>query len=121
MAYYFYEHMKMNDLRLKLNSIGSLKTRKKYKKLLHDFLMDYKNELTDVSKKRLKTNPLRILDTKIEFEKNIIKKAPKIIDYLDAEDKEHFETIEEWKEVLGVFEVKKLPGELPLITGNLGK
>ena len=85
--------MKINNLILKLNSIGSLETRKKYKKSLQDFLMDYEKELTDVSKKRLKVNPLRILDTKVDFEINIIKNAPKIIDYLEDPDKKHFETI----------------------------
>ena len=93
MAYYFYEFMKINDLKLKLNSIGSVETRKIYKKSLTNFLMDYKKELTDVSKRRLMINPLRILDTKVDFEKDIIKNAPKIIDYLDDNDKKHFETI----------------------------
>ncbi len=93
MAYFFYEHMKLSNLKLKVNSIGSLETRKNYKKSLQDFLMDYEKELTDVSKKRLKVNPLRILDTKIDFEINIIKNAPKIIDYLEDPDKKHFETI----------------------------
>ena len=49
------------------------------------------NELTKISKKRLISNPLRILDTKIDFEIELVKKAPKIIDYISKKDKKHFE------------------------------
>ena len=85
--------MKIKNLKLKINSIGSKETRKKYKKSLSDYLNQYKTNLTDVSKKRLINNPLRILDTKIDFEKKIIKDAPKIIDFLSKTDKKHFETV----------------------------
>ena len=93
MAYFFYNNMKISDISLKINSIGSLETRKIYKIALYDFLKNHKNNLSDISQKRLKTNPLRILDTKIDFEKEIIKNAPKIIDYLDDKDREQFNFI----------------------------
>ena len=93
MAYLFYKKMKISDINLKINSIGSLETRKKYKVALYDFLKNHKNNLSEISQKRLKTNPLRILDTKIDFEKKIIKDVPKIIDFLDDEDKEQFNFI----------------------------
>ena len=93
MAYFFYNNMKISDISLKINSIGSLETRKIYRIALYDFLKNHKNKLSDISQKRLKTNPLRILDTKIDFEKEIIKNAPKIIDYLDDKDREQFNFI----------------------------
>ena len=93
MAYFFYKNMKISDISLKINSIGSLETRKKYKIALYDFLKNHKNTLSDISQKRLKTNPLRILDTKIDFEKKIVKNAPKIIDFLDDKDREQFNFI----------------------------
>jgi len=93
MAYNFYQNMNIKSLKLKINSIGSKATREKYKKALHKFLLSHKESLSDISKRRLKTNPLRILDTKIDFEKKLIKNAPKILDYLDQKDKEHFDTI----------------------------
>ena len=93
MAYLFYKRMKISNLNLKINSIGSLDTRKKYKKALYDFLTQYKTDLSDISKNRLESNPLRILDTKIDFEKEIIKDAPQIINYLDNKEREHFDFI----------------------------
>ena len=69
MAYNFYKGLKIKDIKLELNTIGSKESRKKYKKALVDYLSQYKNELSDRSIKRLTTNPMRILDTKIGFEK----------------------------------------------------
>ena len=102
MAYYFYEKIGIENLRLKINSIGSQETRKTYKKALHKFLLDSKESLSDVSKKRLSTNPMRILDTKIDFEIEIIKNAPKIIDFLSPQDKEHFDTILNYLDQLNI-------------------
>ena len=93
MAYYLYDSLKIENLKLKINSIGSKKTRLIYKKELTDYLTNYKNDLSNISQKRLSTNPLRILDTKVDFEKEIIKDAPKIINYLDSNDKNHFDDI----------------------------
>ena len=90
MAYYLYDNFKIKNLKLKINSIGSKDTRLNYKKALKKYLLNYKNDLSQLSQTRLESNPLRILDTKIDFEKEIIKEAPKILDYLSKEDKEHF-------------------------------
>ena len=93
LAYNFYKFIGIKDLRLKINSIGSKESREVYKKALYDYLLPYKKELSKVSKKRLITNPLRILDTKIDFEIQILDNAPHIIDYLNKEDKEHFDSV----------------------------
>ena len=68
-AYLFYQSLGLKSLNLKLNSIGSQKAREKYKEELHNYLVPYKNKLSKVSQNRLKTNPLRILDTKIDLMK----------------------------------------------------
>jgi len=80
----------INNLELKLSSIGSDDCRIKYKNDLIKFLEPHKNKLTDVSRERLKYNPLRILDTKNEEEINILKAAPIIGDFYTNEDREHF-------------------------------
>ena len=102
MAYYFYEKIGIENLQLKINSIGSQETRKIYKKALYEFLSDSKESLSDVSKKRLSTNPMRILDTKIDFEIEIIKNAPKIINFLNPQDKEHLDTILNYLDQLNI-------------------
>ena len=93
MAYFFYESLGINNLNLKINSIGSKESRLAYKKALTDFFKPYKEQLTSTSKNRLIDNPLRILDTKVDFEKEIIKNAPKIIDFLSEEDEKHFNKV----------------------------
>jgi len=93
MAYFFYKSLGINNLTLKINSIGSKDSRKKYKEALVKFFKPHIDKLTTTSKTRLKDNPLRILDTKVDFEKELVNDAPIIIDYLSSEDKEHFKTV----------------------------
>ena len=102
-AYQLYNSLNIKDLELKINSIGSKESRIKYKQELQKYLLQYKNKLTETSKKRLIQNPLRILDTKIDFEIDIIKNAPKIFDFLDNEDKLHFQ------KVLNILDSMKIP------------
>ena len=93
LAYNFYKSLNIENLTLKINSIGSTDVRNQYKIALKKYLIPYKNKLSALSQKRLETNPLRILDTKIDFEIEIINNAPHIIDFLNKEDKEHFSKV----------------------------
>ena len=93
MSYSLYDSLGIKNLELKINSIGNRDSRKKYKKALQNYFIKFENNLTETNKKRLKTNPLRLLDTKVDSEIELIKDAPKIIDYLDQEDREHLEKV----------------------------
>ena len=90
LIYNFYNSLGIENLNLKLNSIGSKESRIKYKKALKDYLTPHKDKLSKVSQGRLQTNPLRILDTKIDFEIEILKSAPRIIDFISKDDSDHF-------------------------------
>lgn len=68
---------------LEINSIGSINIRHKYKKDLVKFLKKNKSQLDDDSKKRLDTNPLRILDSKNPSTQILLKNGPKLHHYLD--------------------------------------
>jgi histidyl-tRNA synthetase len=102
LIYNFYQYIGLKKITLKINSIGSKETRNKYKEQLYQYLLPFKNDLTTVSQTRLKNNPLRILDTKIDFEKNIIKDAPHIIDCLNDEDKLHFDAVLHYLDLLKI-------------------
>ena len=93
LIYNFYQYLGLESLTLKINSIGSNETRNKYKEKLHQYLLPFKEDLTSISQKRLINNPLRILDTKVDFEITILKDAPKIIDCLSDADKSHFDMV----------------------------
>ncbi len=102
LAYNFYKSLNIKNLTLKINSIGSPEVRIKYKEALKEYLMPYKDKLSKISQKRLETNPLRILDTKIDFELKIIKNIPPIIDFLNQSDKEHFSKVLELLDSLSI-------------------
>jgi len=75
---------------LQLNSIGSLEARANYRSALVAFLENHQDLMSDEEKERLVKNPLRILDTKNEALQEVLNGAPKLLDYLDDESREHF-------------------------------
>ena len=93
MAYLLYDSLNIKNLNVKINSIGSKDSRLEYKQELQNYFKEHNDKLTDISKKRIETNPLRILDTKIDFEIDLVKNAPKIHDFLNSDDKEHFNNV----------------------------
>ncbi len=76
---------------LQVNSLGTLASRNLYREKLIDYLSQYQQDLDEDSQRRLKTNPLRILDSKNPSMAHLIKDAPKCYDYLDPESKQHFD------------------------------
>ncbi|WWO99814.1 MAG: histidine--tRNA ligase [Candidatus Dasytiphilus stammeri] len=80
----------MNSVVLQINTIGSLKARNRYKSALISFLESHLNNLDEQSKRRMYTNPLRILDTKNLRIRSLLNKAPTINEYLDEESQVHF-------------------------------
>lgn len=78
---------------LQLNSIGSLEARANYRSALVGFLENHQDLMNDEEKERLVKNPLRILDTKNPELQKVLDNAPKLLDYLDDESREHFEQL----------------------------
>ena len=75
---------------LQLNSIGSLEARANYRSELVAFLENHQDLMREEEKERLVKNPLRILDTKNQALQDVLDGAPKLLDYLDDESREHF-------------------------------
>lgn len=75
---------------LQLNSLGSAETRAIYREKLVEYFSKYEDQLDEDSKRRLQTNPLRILDSKNPDMQQLILDAPKILDVLDEESEQHF-------------------------------
>ena len=76
---------------LELNSIGSLDARANYRDALVAFLEQHKDKLDEDCKRRMYSNPLRVLDSKNQDIQALLNDAPALFDYLDAESREHFE------------------------------
>ena len=87
---------------LQLNSIGSLEARANYRSALVAFLENYQDLMSDEEKERLVKNPLRILDTKNEALQEVLNGAPKLLDYLDDESREHFNQLCSLLDAMGV-------------------
>ena len=87
---------------LQLNSIGSLEARSNYRSALVSFLENHQDLMSDEEKDRLVKNPLRILDTKNEALQEVLNGAPKLLDYLDDESREHFALLCSLLDAMGV-------------------
>ena len=90
------------DVIVKINNLGSPEDRENYKKVLVEYFDKHINNLCEDCQKRIKTNPLRILDCKIDSESEILKNAPIISDYLNKESKERFKKILNFLDYLDV-------------------
>ncbi|NGX30517.1 MAG: Histidine--tRNA ligase, partial [Candidatus Anoxychlamydiales bacterium] len=88
-----FKRLELKNLKLLINSIGDLETRTNYKKALLDFLKPNFENLSEESKARFDKNPMRILDSKDERDKKILKEAPSILDFLSDAAKKHFENL----------------------------
>ncbi|MGO2440491.1 MAG: histidine--tRNA ligase [Serratia proteamaculans] len=80
------EHVK-----LELNSIGSLEARANYRNALVAFLEQHQDKLDEDCKRRMYSNPLRVLDSKNPEVQALLNDAPRLSEYLDEESKAHFE------------------------------
>ena len=83
----------LEGLTLKLNSIGSPECRTLYRQAIRSYLKPYFNDLSEISQRRFDKNPLRILDTKIPHEIEILNDIPNVSDSWTPEDMAHFEEL----------------------------
>ena len=90
------------DAELEINSLGSAQSRASYREILSGYFNDNKDQLDEDSLRRLKTNPLRILDSKNKELESLISGAPKMIDYLDDHSNHHFNALKNYLESLDI-------------------
>lgn len=84
----------IEGIRLELNSLGSAQDRSVYRGALVDYLRSHASSLDEDSRRRLETNPLRVLDSKNPAIQEIIAGAPRLLDYLGRESLAHFEGVQ---------------------------
>lgn len=102
MAEQLLSKLQINGMKLVINSLGDAKTREDYHQALVDYLMPFEGELSEDSKRRLGTNPLRILDSKDQHDQEIVQNAPTILDFLTPESEAHFEAVKDGLSALGI-------------------
>lgn len=89
-------------LRLEINSLGTNEARADYTAALVEFLQQHEAQLDEDSKRRLGTNPLRILDSKNQDVQALLENAPRLSDHLDAESAEMFEELKARLDAAGI-------------------
>lgn len=102
MALMLFEKLGIKDLALRINSIGCPVCRPKYQKALRDFLQERLPLLCGLCKQRFETNPMRIIDCKVDSCKEAVSGFPIMLDYLCDECNEHFESVKEHLSAIGI-------------------
>ena len=98
----FFDRLELQGVQLDLNSIGCRECRPKYVELLRAELVKVKDNLGADSQRRIETNPLRVLDSKLETEQGIIATLPRIADHLCDDCKTHYAAVKHQLEMRGV-------------------
>ena len=98
----FFDKLELQGLELDINSIGCRECRPKYVEVLRAALIKVKDQLGADSQRRIETNPLRVLDSKLESEQEIIATLPRMAAHLCAECAEHFAEVKRQLELRGV-------------------
>lgn len=97
-----FDYLEVNNLHVELNSIGCPTCRAEYHKALKEYFNDRKDELCETCQDRLERNPMRILDCKSPICSEIAAGAPKMIDFLCDDCREHFEQVKKCLDAMGI-------------------
>ncbi|MDK2819404.1 MAG: histidine--tRNA ligase [Mycoplasmataceae bacterium] len=89
----FLKQIDIGDYILKINNIGTFEERTNFEKSLSLYFEKNKNELSDLSISRIRVNPMRILDDKVDSTNHIVLNAPKITEFLSNESRNSFEEL----------------------------
>ena len=98
----FWRELGLDGLRLEINSLGTPASRQRYREALVEYFRERQSELDEDSRRRLDSNPLRILDSKNPLMQPLIADAPAMTGFLDEESKAHFERLLELLDAAGI-------------------
>ena len=101
-GYKFLEKLGITDLEVKINSVGSNASRTVYREKLVEHFKSHLDDMCDDCKDRINRNPLRLLDCKVDKDKDFYKSAPNIIDFLFEDERKHYEDVKKYLDVFGI-------------------
>ncbi len=102
LQYNILQELHIENIQVNINTLGDDTSRMQYKEALVDYLKPHIKDLCSDCQERFKTNPLRILDCKVDGESEILQNAPQTIDYLTKESKERFESVLKYLRILDI-------------------
>jgi histidyl-tRNA synthetase len=101
MLIHFLKRVGLEKLELEINTLGCRECRPRYREELKRFLAGKAFQLCEDCKRRLETNPLRILDCKVEDCKAAVSEAPKVTEFICPECQAHFDKVKEYLSTAG--------------------
>ncbi|MDD6223468.1 MAG: histidine--tRNA ligase, partial [bacterium] len=102
MAVNIYRLIGLQGIKVNINSLGDSESRDAYRKALVDYFRPHIHEMCEDCQSRFEKNPLRILDCKVDANTDVMKNAPKIVDYLNEESKHRFEQVQKYLSALDI-------------------
>lgn len=102
MVMHIYQSFGLKHLKLVINSVGDMESRKEYNQALVKHFEPVIHEFCSDCQSRLHTNPMRILDCKVDRDKEAVKTAPRITDFLNEESKAYYEQVKTYLDDLGI-------------------
>ena len=97
-----YKMLGLKNIKVRINSLGDTDTRLRYREVLMNYFKPHLHELCEDCNARFEKNPLRILDCKVDHDLEIMKHAPKILDYLSEPSKKHFDEVLETLDAMDI-------------------
>lgn len=97
-----WKRLGMSGFQLQINTLGTLPSRAAHRAALIDYLLQHEAALDEDAKRRLHSNPLRVLDSKVPATQAIVEGAPTLLDYLDEASIAHFDAVKAGLEALGI-------------------
>ncbi|MHB9306972.1 histidine--tRNA ligase [Fusobacterium polymorphum] len=101
-GYKFLEKLGISDLEVKINSVGSKESRTIYREKLIEHFSKHLDDMCEDCRDRINRNPLRLLDCKVDKDKDFYKSAPNIIDFLFEDERKHYEDVKKYLDVFGI-------------------
>lgn len=102
MAYSILQALGLKDITILLNTLGDDESRDRYRAALKEYFAPYVGDLCSDCKRRYEQNPLRLLDCKVDHDKECMKHAPHMSDYLNEESREYFQTVKDLLDQMGI-------------------
>jgi len=98
----FFRRLGIDDVVVHINSLGSGDTNARYREALREYFSPLASQLSEDSQRRLEKNPLRILDSKNPADQELSQGAPKLLELLSQDDRQHLDAIIEQLTALGI-------------------
>lgn len=102
LAVNIYKMLGLKEIKVNINSLGDKESRDNYRKALINYFKPHIKDLCEDCQTRLEKNPLRILDCKVDADSDILKNAPKTLEYLNEASRDRFEKVQDYLDILEI-------------------